>query len=291
MATRHNAVISPFPPPQQVAQWAWALDNIQVTFLTAWQQECPLGWMLPRRQLPYSLAVFVHDGQSRWQVGTQTLTPQPHDWLLIPEGVPHTAAVAAPRSLRATFVQFTARILGVHCFLTLLGFPLLWERRPAMAEPLKELVRLATHRPVGWQLRGRAILTDLLLRCVQEEPHRFRPILAPRDMKALQMLCPAFQLVASADGRRLSVKELAQSIPCSLTHLRRLFRQVLGMSPRQWLLEWRLQRAAQLLQTTGATVQQIAEDCGFESLSHFIRYFKARFGIAPSRYREQAAGS
>jgi len=52
------------------------------------------------------------------------------------------------------------------------------------------------------------------------------------------------------------------------------------------LLERRLRKAAQLLQTTDKTVQQIADECGFESLSHFSRYFKAKFGITPSQYRD-----
>lgn len=286
MVSRGNPTVPLFPPSQQIAPWAWVLDNTQVTFLAAWQQKCPAGWSFSRRQLPHSLSVFVHEGKSRWQVGSQLFTINPNDWLVIPEGVPHAANVTS-YSFQATFVQFNARVFGVHCLLTLLGFPSFWEQHPFLAEPLTELVRLDTYRPIGWQLRGQAILTDLLLRCIQEEPYRFRPVLAPQDLKALRLLCPAFQLVASADRHRLSVKEMAKAVPCSLTHLRRLFHQVLGMSPRQWLLRWRLQRAAQLLQTTDATIQKIAEECGFESLSHFIRYFKAHFGVAPSYYRRQ----
>ncbi len=285
MLRRQRQDFPPFPASGQLRAWAWALEQTEVRFLTAWEQECLLGWHLASRALPHSLAVFVHEGRSHWQVGRETMLLRAGDLLLVPEGIRHSAKVVAPHPFRATFVHFTARVFGVRCLLSLLGFPHHWQERESLSETMTELARLAAHQPIGWQVRGSALLTNLLVAFVQEAPQRFQPTLAPKDARAMQWLCPAFQLAASADWK-VTVSDLARTVACSPTHLRRLFQQAFGVSPRQWLLEQRLQRAAYLLQVTEKSVQQIADICGFDSLSHFTRYFRRKFGCSPAQYRK-----
>lgn len=282
MLVRARSQFVPFPPPGALTEWAWVWDAAEVTFLGAWEQECPRGWHLEAHSLPHSLMVFVHSGQARWRVGADQFVAGAGTLLFIPEGVRHAAVATAP--LRATFVHFAARAFGVRCILTLLGFPHRVEGAGQFASDAHELARLSAWQPVGWKLRGQAIVTAWLLRCAHEYPHLFRPTTAPKDAKALKGLCPAFQLLASADGK-VTVADLARAAMCSPTHLRRLFQKAVGMSPRQWLLEWRLRKAAHLLHGTDHSIQQIADACGFESLSHFTRYFKARFGLTPAQYR------
>ncbi len=289
MLRRPKHDFPPFPPAGSLREWAWAVEHTEVLFLNAWEQECLLGWYLAPRSLPHSLAVFIHEGRSRWDVGKEKIEGQAGDLLLIPEGTQHAARLVSAQPFRATFVHFTARVFGVRCLLTLLGFPYQWQQWVGLSETMAELVRLSDHHPVGWRLRGQALLTDLLLRCLQESPHRFCPTTTPKEAKVLQRLCPAFQLVTSSNNK-VSIKELAQVLACSPTHLRRLFQQVFHTPPRRWLLEQRLQRAAYLLETSEKTVQQVADECGFESLSHFVRYFRQRFGCSPSQYRKQFLG-
>ena len=75
----------------------------------------------------------------------------------------------------------------------------------------------------------------------------------------------------------------------SLSSFKREFRQHYGVAPGRWLIERRLECAAQLLTSTGISVTEIVFECGFEQASHFSRAFKARFGQTPSEYREARA--
>lgn len=285
MMVRSKNRFTPFPAFGSLTEWSWVWDIAEIKFIGAWEHECLLGWHISPRSLPHSLAIFVHEGKARWVIGNETVVANAGSLIFIPEGVSHSADLVSPHPFCATFVHLTARILGVQCILMLLGFPKKIDGVDSFPEPVNELARLFALRPIGWKLRGQAIVTDLLLRCVQEYPQLFQPSIAPKDAKVLKWLCPAFQLIVSSDNDKITVYDLAKAVMCSPTHLRRLFRKAVGMPPRQWLLEHRLQKAAQLLHTTDKTVQQIADACGFESLSHFTRYFKARFGMAPSQYR------
>jgi AraC-like DNA-binding protein len=275
----------PYPPAGELGAWEWVWGHAEVEFLEGRAYAGEAGWSLERRTVPNALAILVLEGRSRWRVGDRSLGAGPGDLLFIPEGVPHAAeAPAAP--VHFLSVHFTARVLGAKCLLLVLGFPPILEGGE-YAAGVRELVRLAIHRPAGWRPRGRALLMDLLLRTVHEHPGEFRP-LQVQEGRALRVLCPAFQLLEAAEGR-VRVEELAKAAACSPTYLRRLFRAGLGMSPQQYLLQRRLQRAADLLRTTDHTVQQVAERCGFESLSHFHRCFRTRFGCTPLEFRSRLA--
>ena len=68
--------------------------------------------------------------------------------------------------------------------------------------------------------------------------------------------------------RKLKLAELAQLLDISQFHFGRLFRQSLGLSPYQYLLQQRVERAKQLLKQTDKSIVDIAFDCGFNSHSH-----------------------
>ena len=86
-------------------------------------------------------------------------------------------------------------------------------------------------------------------------------------------------------GRRFSLDILAESAGMSRSSFAQRFKEAFGRSPMDFLKELRLQRAAQLLQTTSRPIKSIADQIGFESRSHFSRSFTDFFGITPADFR------
>ena len=82
------------------------------------------------------------------------------------------------------------------------------------------------------------------------------------------------------------VNQLAEGLDISRGHLHRRLRDVLSTSPTDVVRSIRLDRAAQLLKARAGTVSEVAYATGFQSVSHFCRCFKQRFGQTPSAYRE-----
>ena len=82
----------------------------------------------------------------------------------------------------------------------------------------------------------------------------------------------------------LSNAALAAEAHISEVWFRRLFANRHGVTPRQYILDIRINRAKQLLSGSPNTVTSIAEQCGFTSLYHFCRAFKARTGMTPTEY-------
>ena len=73
-------------------------------------------------------------------------------------------------------------------------------------------------------------------------------------------------------------------------HFLRLFRDVLGVTPHQYLVRARLRRAARLLADEERSITDIALDVGFADLSNFVRTFHRAAGVSPTGFRRAARG-
>jgi AraC family transcriptional regulator len=85
--------------------------------------------------------------------------------------------------------------------------------------------------------------------------------------------------------RDLKLADLAGSIGMSQFHFSHLFKQSLGTSPHQYLLQQRIERAKQLLKQTDRSIIEIALECGFNSHSHLSKQFRQLTGMTPKSYR------
>lgn len=90
----------------------------------------------------------------------------------------------------------------------------------------------------------------------------------------------------------LTVACVAEALGITTRHLQRAFLDT-GTTPRQYILEQRLDEAARMLLQGGETgrVLDIAFSVGFNDASHFSKAFASRFGCSPSTFREKAGGA
>lgn len=87
---------------------------------------------------------------------------------------------------------------------------------------------------------------------------------------------------------QLTIPQLAERFRVSGTMLKACFRQIYGTSLHQYLLERRMERAAELLLRTNQPEIQVAAAVGYNSTSQFGSTFKARYQMTPAQYRKAA---
>lgn len=88
-------------------------------------------------------------------------------------------------------------------------------------------------------------------------------------------------------ARNPSVKEVAEVIHVSPSHLRRLFAEVRQASPKELFRRVRIEKAQDLMGRTNLTLDEIAGPCGYASASHFCRDYKATHHFTPSTWRRR----
>jgi len=90
--------------------------------------------------------------------------------------------------------------------------------------------------------------------------------------------------MASVDGN-ISLALLADECGLSITGFNRAFVLSTGLTPHQWLLEHRVQKAMGLLRGSTMPVDEVAAACGFVDKRHFVRVFTRTVGTNPRAWQ------
>ncbi len=88
----------------------------------------------------------------------------------------------------------------------------------------------------------------------------------------------------------IDLEDAATEAGLSPFHFLRVFANVLGVTPHQYLVRCRLRRAASLLAGGERSITDVALDVGFGDLSNFVRTFRRAAGVSPGRFRRAARG-
>lgn len=152
-------------------------------------------------------------------------------------------------------------------------------------DPLLKIFRAAARdwRTPG-QLRQPAVrraVYDLICQMLAE---RDKPY-APGTQRAL--IEPAIErLNADFTENTLTVGSLSSLCGISEAYFRRIFLSEFGISPREYLINLRMEYARQLLESGQFPVSEVAGLCGYGESSHFTREFTRRVGVNPGQYRK-----
>jgi AraC-like DNA-binding protein len=90
--------------------------------------------------------------------------------------------------------------------------------------------------------------------------------------------------------QQIDLEQAAGQAGISPFHFLRLFSNVLGVTPHQYLVRSRLRHAARLLADNDIPITDVAYDVGFGDLSNFVRTFHRAAGVSPRRFREGSRG-
>ncbi len=110
--------------------------------------------------------------------------------------------------------------------------------------------------------------------------------LASEDSAGTEFLTPVLKFIGeNYRDVELDNKRIADFAGISEVYLRRVFASKYRTTPKQYILELRIEKAKQRLRETDESVTNISADCGFSGVYHFCRAFKMRTGVTPTEYR------
>ncbi len=152
----------------------------------------------------------------------------------------------------------------------------------------EQLARLALRLERFHPTYARGLLeniSDALLACLFHD-HEFG-----RDNPAREFGAQMFHRVCTFAEEKLpdvlNLEEWASSVGMKSREFARRFRATAGCSPYAWLMQRRIERAKDLLQSGGSNLCDVAFSVGFYSQSHFTDAFRKREGMSPGRWLQQ----
>lgn len=174
-----------------------------------------------------------------------------------------------------------------------LEFPTRVARRPVVTVELARLV----HRELAGEGYGSRLVRDTLALALALELMQsfatspFVPSAQRGGLGAVQ-LKRAVEHLLDGPGAPVTLEDLATDAGLSRYHFCRQFRIATGLSPHQYQLRARVERAQLILRTRPARpLSEVALECGFSDQSHFTRVFRRVSGVTPGRYRRVSAAA
>jgi AraC family transcriptional regulator len=131
------------------------------------------------------------------------------------------------------------------------------------------------------------VLAVHLLRNYTQQRHRLPAALGGLTGRKLNL---ATEFIRENIERDLGITEIANAVDLSPFHFARSFKQATGVSPHQFLIKSRIERAKALLAKSELPIVEVGFRVGFKNQSHFTTLFRKLTSLTPKAYRETVRG-
>lgn len=138
----------------------------------------------------------------------------------------------------------------------------------------------------GYEFVTAGLLWQFFGTVLQERLYRPAHKKGPESNRAARIKC-VLDRIRKDYASPLTLAELASEAGLAPQYFCRVFRQITGRTPIDYLNYYRIECAAELLGTTDGSITEIALRCGFNDLSYFIRTFRHYKGVSAGQFRRQ----
>lgn len=146
------------------------------------------------------------------------------------------------------------------------------------------MLRDALHSEMGsavlFESYARIFLTKLIQSygLERDEDYAFTRSFTSTHYKAV------LDYVTAHYSQSIPIEILAEQTHLSTYHFARLFKQTIGLTPHQFVIQFRIDRAKEMLNRPNPVLFEVALSCGFSDQAHFTRVFKQFEGLTPKQY-------
>lgn len=242
------------------------------------------GWTMgPRTIDDYEIVFFPARSRTSYTASGFSRVINEPSFIFTSPREEHAYVFDANHPIRHLFVHFT---LETPDLLPVRGIPPVVpaDRLPHAGQWMKHLLFLAGTAPARWRERASGLLLAILeeLASIAAEADA-----APASHESSPMpIVKALEYVEKHLHESVSIRDLAALTGWTHEYFTRVFVRTKGVSPKQYLLGRRIDRACDLLRLQSLSVKEIAYSCGFQSEQYFSRAFAKMIGVSPSKYRE-----
>ncbi len=246
-------------------------------------------------------AVVITQGKAVVAAGSQKYTLETGNGFFINANVLHGAWDIEASGCRLHSIVFHPRLAG--------GNPdsIIWQKyvQPLISD--KNLPFFCFNREIDWQKKSLQTIEHVWNLCVSEPDgyeldvrselskflyqlgiHRSSQPAQPSEKELRDNFRVKLMLEFIHDHyqEELNAEMIAQSISVSPSECLRCFHNTIGTTPIQYVKQYRIQKAAELLASTNQKIQDICLECGFQENSYFAKSFRELMGCTPSEYRK-----
>lgn len=138
----------------------------------------------------------------------------------------------------------------------------------------------------GYEFRIRSALSQLIFLLSSHLPANLTTP-SPQSLRDAGRIKTMLQYIHDHYADEITLSQISRHAMISESECLRCFQKIIGTSPIQYVKQYRIQKASELLTTTDQKISDIGVLCGFQDISYFIKTFKKKKGATPSEYRKE----
>ena len=147
------------------------------------------------------------------------------------------------------------------------------------------MVRLTYRRVGDWHLAEDLVQETFLTACCKSER-------VCGHKKPVAWLFETLNNLTLRESRRfyhteVSIEDIAAVCGINRSYFGKIFRNSTGRSPQEFLMNYRMVKATELLKLTSLSIADVGSAVGYENQLHFSRAFKNIYGVSPREWRKQ----
>ncbi|WP_168433032.1 AraC family transcriptional regulator [Pontiella sulfatireligans] len=230
------------------------------------------------------ILIYCDDGQGWLELDGNEWTVEKHSAFLVPAHVPHKYGANPGQPWSNHWVHFQGKQAAEFCELVFpsTGSPVIHlPQHQEMAACIEQLYQFMSKVHTYSTLVAATGALSQLLGVIQLRMRSSEQ----RSRTADENIDKTVEFMHRNLARKLPLKELANIAGMSLNHYGVLFSKRYYSTPIDYFNRLKIQRACELLTTTGMRISEVGEQLGFPDPYYFSRIFKKIMGISPRDYR------
>jgi len=214
---------------------------------------------------PYAALSFRVSGTGKFEIGTKRFTTKPGDVLFLPANIPYKVEYSVSESIVVHFDQCNYSEVENICL----------ENSSTINIGFENLLEVWNKKRSINQ--AKSIIYDILDKMSNDQKISIDNTAVSNCVRYID---------AHFCDPKVYIETVCGVAFISVSSLQRAFAKYFGMSPKQYLIQLRMNRALELLTENELSVKEISFVCGFTDEKYFSRAFKKKYGYSPSLFRK-----
>jgi len=245
------------------------------------------GWRTRLHQHNHFQMVFFLDGKGVFRIGDKEYPVRGGEVFLIRERQMHS--LRAQSVMRSLDVKFRVAPGNLQRKLSRAANVVLWDE-PGLATRFERIRAEGEQKGLYYRQVCSVLLTEILYLYLRQGPRSAQPRDAEATAESVahdMVLDRAMAWIRAHYQEQLTIREIARAVGCTERTLRLHFQNGMKMRPLHFLQRYRITRGKALIQYSGYSLKQIAEQVGFQTIHHFTRMFTLIEGRSPAAWRRE----
>ncbi len=236
---------------------------------------------------------IILQGESLYLIDNEWRTVRSGDILLFNPGVDHAEKQLLntySHQLHIGIRNFKLHGLAQNHFPTTQSLLSMQDSQLKIFDKAWQLIEEFNQQQTNFNLMGKALVMEmmiLILRSLEKKERLSDETQASQNDRMHQVVQLIMTYMENNYAKDISIEQLATLYYVSPTYLSKIFKDLTGFSPINYLIQIRLKKAHELLTTGDLTVKEVAKAVGYEDAYHFSKSFKKHFGTSPSLVKKQ----